>query len=143
MIHAYRVAARVAVLGEQAVETLQAVRPAVPHDVPLAAQLLVAFQTREVLHVPRAAFRFRALVGQDDLRTTVTNDFSARRSFTPMKKCFLPTGCSSSPNCHRNLRSTILKNCIDFGHILMTHVQRLLGRNTNCFQNYYSTFWPN
>lgn len=86
MVYAYRVAARVTVFGEQAVETLQAVRPAVPHDVPLAAQLLVAFQAREVLHVPRAAFRFRAFVGQDDLRTTVTNGFSVRRSFKPMKK---------------------------------------------------------
>jgi hypothetical protein len=33
----------------------------------LATQLLVAFQAREVFHVPRATFRFRALVGQDDL----------------------------------------------------------------------------
>lgn len=68
VVYADRVSARVTVLGEQAVETLQAVRPSVPHDVPLSAQLFVAFQARKVFHVPGAAFRFRTLVGQDDLR---------------------------------------------------------------------------
>lgn len=67
MVHADGVSARVAVFGEQPVEALQTVRPAVPHDVPLAAQLLVALQAREVFHVPRASLRLRALVGQDYL----------------------------------------------------------------------------
>lgn len=74
MIHAYGVAARVAVFGEQSVETLQAIRSAVPHDVPLASQLLVTFQTRKVFHVPRTTFRFRALVGQDYLYTRNTQN---------------------------------------------------------------------
>lgn len=76
MIHADRVSARIAILGKQAVETLQTVRTAVSHDVPLTSQLLVAFQAREVFHVPSTTFRFRALVRQDDLQQ-LTNDNGA------------------------------------------------------------------
>lgn len=60
--------ARVAVLREAAVEAGQAVGPRLPHDVALPAELLGALRAGEVLHVPRAAFRLRALVGEDDLR---------------------------------------------------------------------------
>lgn len=80
MVHADRVAARIAILGEQTVETLQTVRTAVPHDVPLAAQLLVALQAREVFHVPSAALRFRTLVGQYNLRNVTAiseNDYAS------------------------------------------------------------------
>jgi hypothetical protein len=71
LVDADRVATRVAELGEQPVEAAQAKGPPVPHDVPLAAQLLVALKAREVLHVPRAALRLRALVRQNNLRKAI------------------------------------------------------------------------
>lgn len=61
--------AGVAVLGEAVVEAGQAVGPRLAHDVPLPAQLARALRAREVLHVPRAALRLRALVCQDYLLT--------------------------------------------------------------------------
>lgn len=67
LVHADRLPAVVAVLREHRVEAVEAVGLAVPHYVPLAAQLLVAFVAGEVVHVPGPALRFCALVGQDDL----------------------------------------------------------------------------
>lgn len=67
LINADRVAARVAELGEQAVEAAQTEGPPVPHDVPLAAQQLVALEACKVLHVPRAALGLGALVSQNNL----------------------------------------------------------------------------
>jgi len=68
LVHPDGLPAVVAVLGEHRVEAVQTVRFALAHDVPLAAQLLVALVAGEVVHVPRPALRLRALVRQDDLR---------------------------------------------------------------------------
>ena len=46
---------------------MEAVGPRLPHDVTLAAQDPVAFETGEVAHVPRPALRLGALVGQYQL----------------------------------------------------------------------------
>lgn len=54
--------ASVAVLSEAVVEAGQAVGARVAHDVPLAAELARALRAREVLHVPSATLRLRALV---------------------------------------------------------------------------------
>ena len=60
--------ARVAVLGEHAVEAGQAVGPTLPHDVALTAQVPVTLETGEVLHVPGPALRLRALVRKNYLK---------------------------------------------------------------------------
>lgn len=67
------VAARIAVLGEGGVEAVQAEGPAVPHHVPLAAELPVALEAAEVPHVPRATLGLGALVGEDDLQEVEKN----------------------------------------------------------------------
>lgn len=67
LIDADRLAAIVAVLGEHVVEASQAVRLALAHDVALAAELLIAVEAGKVLHVPRPALSFRALVGENYL----------------------------------------------------------------------------
>ena len=67
MVHAYRLPTGVAVLGEHAVEAAEAVGPALPHDVSLPAEVPVALEAGEVLHVPGAALGLRALVREDDL----------------------------------------------------------------------------
>ena len=59
--------ARLAVLGVERLEAPAAVRPAVLHDVPLAAENRLTFEARKVLHVPVATLRLGALVGEDDL----------------------------------------------------------------------------
>lgn len=59
--------AGIAVLGEDGVEAVEAVRPRIPHDVPLPAQDSVALETGKVAHVPGFALRLRALVRQDEL----------------------------------------------------------------------------
>ena len=62
MVNSNSLSTGVAVLGEHAVEAAEAVGPPVPHDVALAAQVPVALEAGEVLHVPGAALRLRALV---------------------------------------------------------------------------------
>lgn len=62
--------AGLAVLSVQRLEAAAAVRPAVLHDVALAAQDGLALEAGEVLHVPVAALRLSALVGKDDLPAT-------------------------------------------------------------------------
>lgn len=57
----------VAVLGEHVVEAAETVRLALPHDIALTAQLLIAIEACKVLHVPRSTLSFRTLVGQDYL----------------------------------------------------------------------------
>lgn len=71
LVDADRVATRVAELGKEAVEAAKAEGPTVPHDVPLAAQLLVALEARKMFHVPRAALGLGALVGQNNLRKVI------------------------------------------------------------------------
>jgi len=63
----YLVSAGVAVLGVQRPVAEAAVRAALPHDVPLAAQSRLTLEAAEVLHVPVSALGLRALVRQDDL----------------------------------------------------------------------------
>ena len=67
LVHPDVLPAGVAELGEQVLEAGAAVGAAVTHDVALAAQLLVALQAAEVVHVPASALRLRALVRKDDL----------------------------------------------------------------------------
>lgn len=57
------------VLGIERLEAAAAVRPAVLHDVALAAQDGLAFETGEVLHVPVSPLSLCALVCKDDLWT--------------------------------------------------------------------------
>ena len=68
MVNADGFATGITVLGEHAVEAGEAVGPPLPHDVPLAAQVLVALEAGKVLHVPGPALRLSALVREDDLR---------------------------------------------------------------------------
>ena len=63
-------ATSLAVLGVERLEAATAVRAAVLHDVPLAPQHGLALVAGKVLHVPVASLGLRALVRQDDLRTT-------------------------------------------------------------------------
>jgi hypothetical protein len=60
-------AASVAILGKDGVETVEAIGSRVAHDVTLPAQDSVAFKAGKVAHVPGPAFRFRALVRQNQL----------------------------------------------------------------------------
>ena len=66
LIDADRFATRVAILGEHAVETGEAIRPAVTHNVTLTAELQVTFVTGKVFHVPSASLGLGALVRKDD-----------------------------------------------------------------------------
>lgn len=60
-------AAGFTVLRVQGLEAAAAERAAVLHDVPLPAQHRLTLQAAEVLHVPVATLRFRALVSKNDL----------------------------------------------------------------------------
>ena len=71
MIHPDGFPAGVAVLSEHAVEAGEAVRPALPHDVPLAAQVSVALEAGEVFHVPGSTLGFGALVGENYLKQNI------------------------------------------------------------------------
>ena len=73
MVYAYRLATGVAVLCEHAVEAAEAVWPALPHDVSLAAEVPVTLEAGEVLHVPGAALGLRALVREDDLEERLSD----------------------------------------------------------------------
>lgn len=57
----------VAVLGVQRLVARTAVRPTLPHDVPLAPQRGLALKATEVLHVPVSSFCLRTLVRQNNL----------------------------------------------------------------------------
>ena len=74
MIDADGFAAGVAVLGEDGVETVEAVGTGVARDVALAAQHAVALETGEVAHVPRPALGLGALVGQNQLLNNNNNN---------------------------------------------------------------------
>lgn len=67
LVHPDGSPARLTVLGVHALEAGAAVRPTFAHDVALASQMCVAFKAAEVLHVPAATLRLRALVREDDL----------------------------------------------------------------------------
>ena len=71
LIHPDGFPAGVAVLSEHAVEAGEAVRPALPHDVPLAAQVSVALEAGEVFHVPGSTLGFGALVGENYLKQNI------------------------------------------------------------------------
>ena len=68
LVNSNSFSASVAVFGEHAVEAAEAVRPALSHDVALAAQVAVALEAGEVLHVPGAGLGLGALVREDDLK---------------------------------------------------------------------------
>lgn len=67
LVHSDGLAAVIAVLGEHVVEASETVRLALSHDVSLTAQLLIAVEACEVLHVPRSTLSLGALVGQNYL----------------------------------------------------------------------------
>lgn len=67
LVHSDGLSAVVAVLGKHRVEAGQAKGLSIAHYVPLTAQLFVAFEAGEVLHVPRSSFRLGALICQDYL----------------------------------------------------------------------------
>ena len=73
LVDADGVPARVAVFREGGVEAVQAEGSAVPHHVPLPAQLTVALEAAEVAHVPRSSLGLRALVGKNDLEKKKKN----------------------------------------------------------------------
>ena len=68
LVNADVLSARVAVLGVHVLEARAAVRTSVAHDVALAAHLTVALVAAEMLHVPTAPLRLRALVSEDNLQ---------------------------------------------------------------------------
>lgn len=67
LVDAYGLAARVTVLGEHGVEAVQTERPAVTHDVALAAELSFTFRAGKVFHMPGSALCLCALISQDNL----------------------------------------------------------------------------
>lgn len=69
--------AGVAVFGVQGLVAVAAVRPALSHDVPLAAQHRLTLKTTEVLHVPVPALSLRTLVRKDDLVAGLAAGFDA------------------------------------------------------------------
>ena len=71
MVNPNSLSTGVAVLGEHAVEAGEAVWPALPHDVPLAPKVTVAFETCEVLHVPSSALGLGTLVRENNLKQQV------------------------------------------------------------------------
>ena len=71
LVHPDRLSAGVAVFGEHAVEAGEAVGPSLPHDVPLPAQVAVALEAGEVLHVPGSALGLSALVRENYLKENI------------------------------------------------------------------------
>ena len=71
MINANSLSTGITILSKHAVETGQAVGPALPHDVPLAAQVTVTLETGKVLHVPGPSLGLCALVREDYLKKNV------------------------------------------------------------------------
>ena len=71
MIYSNSLSASITILGKHAVKTSQTVRSPLSHDVPLASEMAVALETREMLHVPRPALRLGALVGENNLKQEV------------------------------------------------------------------------
>jgi hypothetical protein len=61
-------AAGVAILSEHAVEAGEAVGSTLAHDVALTAQVLVAFETGKVFHVPGPPLSLSTLVREDYLK---------------------------------------------------------------------------
>ena len=68
LIHPDGLSTGVAVLREHTVEAAEAVGPALPHDVALAPEEVVALEAGEVLHVPGPALGLCALVRENDLK---------------------------------------------------------------------------
>ena len=68
LVHPNSFPTGVAVLGKHAVEAGEAVGPSLPHDVPLPAQMTVALEAGEVLHVPGASLGLGALVRENYLK---------------------------------------------------------------------------
>lgn len=75
----YMFSAGITVLGVQRLVTGAAVRPALPHDVTLAAQRSLTLKTTEVLHVPVSSFCLRTFICQNNLGLR-HNGESQRRS---------------------------------------------------------------
>lgn len=59
--------AGVAIFGKDGVETVEAVRSRIAHDVTLTTQHAVTFEAGKMAHMPRPTLRFRAFIGQNEL----------------------------------------------------------------------------
>lgn len=85
-------AAGIAILGKDSVETVKAIRPWITHDVTLTAQNSVAFKAGKMTHMPGPAFRFRALVRQDELnRPSSSREKISIRRQNPIMGSFVRT----------------------------------------------------
>lgn len=70
LVNVYDLSASGAAIGKMRVITPEAIRPRFAHNVPLAAQLGIAFATSKMMHVPTPAFGFRAFVGKNQLQNS-------------------------------------------------------------------------
>ena len=68
LIHANCFTAIITVFGKHGIEADQAIGFAFAHYVTLAAQLLLALMTSEMVHMPSSTLSFRTFVGQNDLQ---------------------------------------------------------------------------
>ena len=82
LVDSNRIAAMFAIFGKHRIETTQTVWFSVAHDVPLAAQLIIAFRTREMLHMPSSSFGFGAFVREDYLRNNNQPSVGGRRCWS-------------------------------------------------------------
>ena len=71
MIYPNSFSTSITIFSEHAVKTSKTVRSPLSHDVPLAPEMSVALETREVLHVPRPALCLGALVRENNLKQEV------------------------------------------------------------------------
>lgn len=77
LVDADGITAGVTVFGKGGIETVQAERASVSHDVPFTAQLSIAFKTTEMPHVPRSTFSFCTFIGKNYLITRCASRFKA------------------------------------------------------------------
>ena len=71
LIYSNSFSASIAILGKHAVKTSQTIRSSLPHDVPLAPKVTVAFETCEVFHMPSSALGLGTLVRENNLKQQV------------------------------------------------------------------------
>lgn len=68
MIYPDGLATCIAILSEHAVETGQAVRSPLPHNIALTPQVSIALKAGKMLHMPGSTFSLGTLVREDDLK---------------------------------------------------------------------------
>ena len=60
--------ARITVLSKHTVEACETVRSPLPHNIPLSAQVSVAFEAGEMFHMPGSTLRLGAFIREYDLK---------------------------------------------------------------------------